>query len=88
MEGESSFDLIGMLESLGITSIFSEATANLSGISHSHLFVSSLLHKTVLTIDEEGTKAAAVTAPVCTRKSARVRSEIEFKCNRPFLFGV
>ena len=52
-----------ILIKMGITDIFSTSSANLSGISESQrLYVSSILHATAIEVNEQGTKAAAVTS--------------------------
>ena len=51
------------LKDMGITALFNVSTADLRGIgsapSGNNLYVSSVLHKTYLSLDENGTKAAA-----------------------------
>lgn len=67
---ETKYTLKPTLESLGIKKIFS-ADADLSGISGAkNLYVSDVLHKAVLEVNEEGSEAAAVTGFVIQLRTA------------------
>lgn len=80
---EAQYDLLKPLEYLGMKAAFSPQSANFSQMSGSkELFVRQARHKTVLQIDEEGSRAAASTiAEIGTRRRAP-----QFILNRPFLF--
>lgn len=56
--------LISDLQALGIFDLFNEGSADLSNLFSdiNNLYVSSVLQKTFLKMNEEGTEAAAVTA--------------------------
>jgi serine protease inhibitor len=49
-------------------------------------FISRVLHKTYIKVDEKGTEAAAVTSVVIDLTSAGNGNEFYFKANRPFLY--
>ncbi|KAH8024790.1 hypothetical protein HPB51_001204 [Rhipicephalus microplus] len=67
---DNKYTLKPTLETLGITKIFS-ADADLSGISGAkNLYVSDVLHKAVLEVNEEGSEAAAVTGFVIQLRTA------------------
>ncbi|CAN8012183.1 unnamed protein product [Ixodes pacificus] len=67
---DTKYTLKPTLEAMGITKIFS-ADADLSGISGSrNLYVSDVLHKAVLEVNEEGSEAAAVTGFVIQLRTA------------------
>lgn len=67
---DTKYNLKPTLESLGITKIFS-ADADLSGISGArNLYVSDVLHKAVVEVNEEGSEAAAVTGFVIQLRTA------------------
>ncbi|KAH6936909.1 hypothetical protein HPB50_024072 [Hyalomma asiaticum] len=67
---DTKYTLKPTLESLGIRKIFS-ADADLSGISGAkNLYVSDVLHKAVLEVNEEGSEAAAVTGFVIQLRTA------------------
>jgi len=85
-----SVDLPTALQALGITDAFSRK-ANFSGISDIPSYISKAKHKTALEVNEEGTKAAAVTGVVGTRMLAIHRPpELPFvmNVNHPFLLAL
>merc|ERR1712141_359964 len=65
----SAKDLKRSLKSLGITSIFEPYEAEFTEISDEELYVSSILHRAELKVDEEGSEAAAATGVVLGTKS-------------------
>ncbi len=76
-------NVIPELQVLGITDLFSNA-ADLSGMDGTtELYVSKVLHKAFVEVNEEGTEAAAATA-VVTRLKAMM--PLEFRADRPFIF--
>ncbi|MBZ3887146.1 Serpin B12 [Sciurus carolinensis] len=84
---EDSYDLNSILQGLGITDIFDETKADLSGISPSpSLYLSKIIHKTFVEVDENGTQAAAASGAVGMEKS--LPTWVEFNANRPFLFFI
>ncbi|KAI1286183.1 Leukocyte elastase inhibitor [Halotydeus destructor] len=87
---ETKYDLKAMLSDLGVDDLFNPMKADLSGVNgRGGLFVSDALHKAVVEVDEEGTKAAAVTM-VMVRKNAyiSIREPPVYRVNRPFLFFI
>lgn len=78
----SSFNLKPELKALGMASAFSNA-ADFSGMDGTKwLYLSDVLHKTFVEVNEAGTEAAAVTVAVVGSKSM----DSSFVVNRPFLF--
>lgn len=76
-------DIIPELEALGVIDLFS-AAADLSGVDGTkELYVSHVLHKAFVDVNEEGTEAAAATAVVGRLKASM---PLEFRADRPFLF--
>ena len=64
-ETETSVELSGILQNMGMAEAFDWTRANFSGIGTSEdgpLSISRVLHKTYITVDEQGTKAGAATA--------------------------
>lgn len=63
---QDKLDLIGALRSLGITDIFSEQEADLSGISDDSigLYIGNAVHQTTIDFSNDGIKASAATALV------------------------
>jgi serpin B len=67
--------------------IFDPDSADFSGITdEDRLFVTSVLHKATIKVDENGTEAAAATAVVMGIKSALPEEPISLVIDRPFLF--
>ena len=63
-EAEYSIELSDVLQQLGVTDAFDEGKANLSRMIKNfdhNVFVDKVNHKTFISMDEKGTKAAAVT---------------------------
>lgn len=77
-------DMKESLAALGITDAFDPALADFSGIDGpaSELFVQGAFHKATITVDEEGTEAAAASALVIGVESM----PMQFNVDRPFLF--
>lgn len=68
---------------MGITDLFEQSLANLSKINQNY-FVSSILHKTKIRVDEKGTEASAVTSSIFANKA----TPPVFNANRPFLYFI
>ena len=83
-------DLKEHMVQLGVRDLFSEASADLSGISNEHLFASKGVHQALIEVNEEGTEAAAATAAIVLQESVPPRWFIArwFIADRPFLFIV
>ena len=85
---ETSTVLNDMLSNLGLDNIFS-SNADFSGIADQNVNVDTILQKTKLELDENGTKAAAVTAVIMECMSAAEEDEPIIKTvelTRPFAF--
>lgn len=85
---ETNTVLNDMLSSLGLDNLFS-GNADFSGIADQNVNVDTILQKTKLELDENGTKAAAVTAVTMECMSATVEKEPIIKTvelTRPFAF--
>jgi serpin B len=84
----SEFSLSDALKAMGMPLAFSDQ-ADFSGMStQERLFISAVIHKAFVDVDEEGTEAAAATA-VAVMKSATARpaeDSIEFRADHPFVF--
>ncbi|KAI0237053.1 Serpin B3, partial [Lamellibrachia satsuma] len=83
-----AIDLKDILKSMGMTDLFKINVADLSGIDGTrNLFVSKVVHKAYIDVNEEGTEAAAATGIVVAIKSVQPRPNI-FKADHPFLFFI
>ncbi|GJQ82831.1 SRPN8 [Trypoxylus dichotomus] len=80
----SSLLLADSLRNMGIVDAFDSRSANLSGISTVELYVSKVLHKTEIDVDEDGTTGSSVTVVDITEKSKAPT----FAADRPFAFFV
>jgi serpin B len=56
--------------------------------SDEYLFISHVLHKAFVEVNEEGTEAAAATAVVVAADSAIDRKTVVFRADRPFVFVI
>ena len=57
--------------------------------SSEHLFISHVLHKAFVDVNEEGTEAAAATAVVIIREASAAKPEpIAFRADRPFVYAI
>jgi serpin B len=84
LDFETDLDLVQLLSSMGMTDAF--GPADFSGISEGGgLYISDALHKANITVDEEGTEAAAATV-IAMRESMVERAEL--RLDRPFLFSL
>jgi len=84
---ESSLSLSEALKAIGMEQLFSSDLADLSGITgEKDLFVSAVIHKAFVEVNEEGSEAAAATA-VAFAANCYV-PEKQFNANHPFLFFI
>lgn len=77
--------LTGLLWTLGIKDIFSPTEADLRGISNG-LFVTDIIHRALIQVDEKGSQASAATVALVERIGNV--DEQYFEANRPFTFLV
>ena len=86
----SRYDLVPVLQALGMTDAFNPQTANLSKIfsENSDIYVDCAIHQVKITVNEKETKAAAVTMFGLKATSARPESPIQFKANHPFCYVI
>lgn len=81
-----SLSLKDKLMALGMKHAFGDDSTDFSGIDGSKsLYVSDVLHKAFISVDEAGTEAAAATAVVITFKSVDPDAPI-FTVTRPFIY--
>ncbi len=95
---EGEFRLKDALISLGIEQAFDDPAfvnpgADFSGMTGSQdLFISAVLHKTFVEVDENGTEAAAASAVIMMDADAGLAPDppqpVEMNINRPFIFFI
>ncbi len=84
-EFESEISLAQTLAEMGMPSAFNDG-ADFSGMTgQKDLFISDVFHKAFVSVDEEGTEAAAATAVVMSLTSAPA-DPLRLVVDRPFLF--
>jgi len=82
------FGLSETLKAMGMTQAF-DSGADFSGMAVGPtLFISDVVHKAFVAVDEEGTEAAAATAVVVGTDSAPAPELVEFRADRPFVFMI
>lgn len=88
---EYQSELSDHVKGLGVNLAFDQAKADFKGISDlsTGLFISKIIHKAVVEVNEEGTEAAAATAVVMMTRCAVMEFPPEkFRCDKPFLFVI
>lgn len=87
-ESEYSVEMSKALQSMGIEDAFDGEKADFSGISDSGLMISRVLHKSYISVDAQGTKAAAATV-VETRETSEAPDDTHTVIlNRPFIYMI
>jgi len=83
---ESSFGLADQLKALGMTEAFDPDQADFTGMSERNdLYISAVVHKAFVAVDEKGTEAAAATAVIVAATSAPLY-DVTLTVDRPFIF--
>ena len=80
-------ELDAALKAMGMTSAFNAHTADFTGLAREGMFISSVVHKAFVKVDEKGTEAAAATAIVMGPGGAPPKP-VELKADHPFLFVI
>ena len=81
-------ELNDVLKLLGMNAMFDPSKANLTKMSAVSSFVSMVLQKAKIEVDEEGSKAAAVTVVETLTTAAPPSKPILFHANRPFMYAI
>jgi serpin B len=82
----SQFGLAQTLSAMGMPLAFSDQ-ADFSGMDGERdLYISTVIHKAYVNVDEAGTEAAAATAGVMALTSMMPRPSPEFRADHPFIF--
>jgi serine protease inhibitor len=85
----SSFDLKDVLAKMGMPTAFEDGKANFSGIVETNdLYLSKVVHKAYVDVNEEGTEAAAATGAVGARTPSPVERTPDFRADHPFVFAI
>ncbi|KAM4834957.1 uncharacterized protein RHO17_023523 [Thomomys bottae] len=82
---EENYDMKDVLSGMGMPDAFDQGKADFSGMSSNRdLYLSKVVHKSFVEVNEEGTEAAAATAAIMMMRMMTPR----FCANRPFLFFI
>ncbi len=96
-ESESDLSLVESMELLGMEDAFDDCDADFQGITGAapcipmeSLFISDILHKSFVSIDEEGTEAAAATAVIFDTVSDSINEDPPpvVRFDRPFYYAI
>lgn len=88
-ESEYSIDMAEVLKEMGMTDAFDPYRADFSGIGSceaGNLCIGRVLHKTAITVAEQGTKAGAATVVEMRAGSAFIPDPKEVTLDRPFVY--
>jgi serpin B len=84
----SDFGLTDQLTGLGMPDAFDPDKADFSGMTGGRdLFISDVIHKAFVAVDEKGTEAAAATAVIMKLTSA-IMNNVNLIIDRPFIFVI
>lgn len=86
----SQFEMSRTLKAMGMKSAFTGA-ADFSGMTGDRdLFISAVIHKALVDVNEEGTEAAAATGVIMARSAAPIKKKKPpvFRADHPFVFMV
>ena len=88
---EANLDLKPPLEKMGVKEVFKRGAADLTGLtkkSEEKLYVSDVIQKCVIKVNEEGSEASAATAVVGVMITSLPRRPRLFNANKPFLYFI
>lgn len=94
-ESEGDYALVDTFKALGMEDAFDFCAADFGGITGSEpcvtgqsLYISEILHKSFVSVDEEGTEAAAATAVVMDTETSVPVDPPSVRFDRPFYYAV
>ena len=95
-ELESQFELAETLEQMGMPNAFDRFTSDFSGMDVNScfagdipcLFISEVIHQAFVSVNEQGTEAAAATAAIVREVSMEMSTSPDVVIDRPFIFLV
>ncbi len=89
-EAENEYDLCKILEKLGMSVSFTDGAEYTRILDGQVLHVGSGKHQAKITVDENGTEAAAVTEIVMEKNSGSIgfNETIDFRCDIPFIYTI
>ena len=75
-----------VLKALGIVDAFDPRRSDFSKMTSERLFVSDVVQKSKISVDEQGVKASSGTGLIYTSSAGGNIGRVEFVVDRPFLF--
>ncbi len=88
-ESDYSVEMSGILKSLGMADAFDGSISDFSDLGQSatgNIFISRVLHKTYIAVDERGTRAGAATAVEMSTTSIQITEPKTVYLDRPFVY--
>ncbi|MFP4048182.1 MAG: serpin family protein, partial [Bacteroidales bacterium] len=84
----ADYELSDVLSKLGMKTAFG-GDADFSGMTgKKELYISNIVHKSFVDVNEEGTEAAAATGVVMRKTSLPPSEKVKFKADHPFIFFI
>lgn len=90
-QDEYAVEMSKILKSMGMTDAFDGGLADFSGLGASgsgNIFISRVLHKTYIAVDEKGTKAGAATAVEMSLTAVSPENSETVSLDRPFVYAI
>lgn len=91
-ETESTTDnLIATLKQLGINKVFDQTSTEIPNMCNQLVYISNMLQKARIEVNESGSEAAAVTTvgvALCTEEETEPKPPIIFHADRPFVYMI
>lgn len=91
-ESGSSLEMSGILQNMGMTDAFDPILADLTGLGTStggNIYINRVIHKTFISVGEQGTRAGAATiAEANDRAMAVTEDDKEVILDRPFVYMI
>ena len=87
-ESEYSLTMNDILIEMGMQDAFDAVKADFSGIgtAEDHLVIDSVIHKTFISVEEQGTKAGAATVVAVAESAAEPQELMKVYLDRPFVY--
>ncbi len=87
-KAERTYELVGILREMGMKDAFTDK-ADFSGMEpKKELYISNIVHKAYIDVNEEGTEAAAATGVVVALKAMMPEEPVVFKADHPFMYFI